>query len=60
MTQRIALKLTFAAAFFVWANASAYNRWGAILTLIFCIAALAFGASAARDLAYIGSRGDNE
>jgi hypothetical protein len=54
--QHIALKLAAALAFFVWAYASAHNRWGMILTMTFCIAALAFGASAARDLAYIGSK----
>lgn len=56
MTQVIALKLAAVLCAFVWAYASAHNQWGVILTLTFCVAALAFGASAARDLGRIGSR----
>lgn len=58
MIQVIALKIGAALAFFVWAYASAHNRWGMILTLMFCILALSFGASAAKDLGRIGSRGE--
>lgn len=56
MGQVIALKVAFALAFFVWAYASAHNRWGMTLTLTFCIVALGFGASAAKDLGRLGSR----
>jgi hypothetical protein len=53
--QALALKLAFALCFFVWAYASAHNRWGVALTFIFCVIALAFGASAAKDLGRMGS-----
>lgn len=56
MTQVLALKLGASANGFLWAFVSINNRWGFTFTLMFCLIALGFGAAAARDLAYIGSR----
>jgi hypothetical protein len=55
MIQVIALKLAASANGFLWAFVSLHNRWGMLLTFIFCVLALAFGASAAKDLGRMGS-----
>ena len=56
MTQVIALKIAWCFVGFLYAVLSVDKGWGVVTTFLLLVAALAFAASAARDLGRLGSR----